>query len=668
MTNFTNRRIWTTASMLLFLGFGIAQAEVDHPLDALEEAEILGAAEAVLATGTVSDTAIFQSIEIREPSKDAVLGWEPGDPIPRAATVFVRDAKKSYRTIVDLTAGTVQPLVEIPASEGQLGLTINELLDFSYLFEDPAFLAALAARGIDDPNPGNVFVTPLTAGSFGLPEESRRIVKAQMYYSEGGSTHLYGKPIEGLQLIIDLDDQEIVELIDTGVLPLPDDVPNFDEATIDAKHGLRDELKPIRITQPEGTNFTIDGNVITWQKWKFHVRFERRSGTVISLATYDGRSVLYQGALSEVFVPYQDPDVNWYYRTYMDAGEFGFGVLASPLFAGLDVPENAVLLDGLISAAIPVPGLPVLPLLQENVIGVYERVTGNAEWRHFELFAPGGPVYEGRAEVELVVRMAAQVGNYDYIVDWIFTQSGRIRVGVSLTGIDIPKVVNSTTIDESGAAADTAHGTLFAPNLVATFHSHYFNFRLDLDVDGRDNRFVLGHLERQKTPGSSRKGVWVLKDELLATEEEGQVKHHGVWRVAHADKKNARGYATSYVLESHGDSHRLLERRDFRRARFLDKPIWVTAHHPDEIYASGDTPNQNPGAPGLPRYVDDNQAIVDTDIVLWHTLSVHHVTAAEDFPVLTREHATFELRPLNFFNYNPSIDLRRAPFEVEAQP
>ena len=49
------------------------------------------------------------------------------------------------------------------------------------------------------------------------------------------------------------------------------------------------------------------------------------------------------------------PDANWFYRTFMDVGEFGFGTLSSPLALGLDVPENAVLLDGLISAALPDP-------------------------------------------------------------------------------------------------------------------------------------------------------------------------------------------------------------------------------------------------------------------------------------------------------------------------
>ncbi len=36
----------------------------------------------------------------------------------------------------------------IPRSEGQLGLTITEVVDFSFVFQDPAFLNALALRGL----------------------------------------------------------------------------------------------------------------------------------------------------------------------------------------------------------------------------------------------------------------------------------------------------------------------------------------------------------------------------------------------------------------------------------------------------------------------------------------------------------------------------------------
>jgi primary-amine oxidase len=658
-----------TLSFCLIALTSIFTSAAAHPMDPLDEGEIIGAAEILLNAGAAGPGAIFQSIDLREPSKEQVLAFPASGPLPRLATVHFRQHKESFRSIVNLTDGTHSTPVQIPIQEGQLGLTITEVFNFGFLFEDPQFLNALAARGLDTPEEvAQVFVTPLTAGSFGLPEEIHRIVRAQMYYVEGGLVNLYSRPIEGLQAVVDLDDQRVIEIIDTGVIPIPAENHNFDEATIDAQFGLRPALKPIRITQPEGANFTINGNFIEWQKWRFHLRFERRAGTVLSLVTYDGRSVLYQGSLAEIFVPYQDPDIHWFYRTYMDAGEFGLGMLASPLFPGLDLPENSVLLDAVIPAAIPDPSVPVVPLPLDNVIGVFERVTGNPAWRHFELFSQAGPQYEGRSEVELVVRMIAQVGNYDYILDWVFNQAGAIRVEVSLTGIDASKGVLSSTLSDPTAEEDTAHGVLVAPQLVATHHSHHFNFRLDLDIDGQQNSFALGELKVLTNLKSPRKSVWAPEETILNSEREGAINHGDFWRVLNPTKKNARGYNTSYLLEAHGHGEALLKKHDYARAAFIENSLWITAFNPDEHYASGDTPNQNPGTPGLPEYIANDESIRNTDIVLWPTVSFHHLTTAEDFPVLPREHSSFELKPANFFDRNPALDLRRAPFEVAPQP
>lgn len=46
------------------------------------------------------------------------------------------------------------------------------------------------------------------------------------------------------------------------------------------------------------------------------------------------------------------------------------------------------------------------------------------------------------------------------------------------------------------------------------------------------------------------------------------------------------------------------------------------------------------------------------------SVGFHEVPHAEDWPVLSREHLSFELKPSNFFDRNPALDLRRAPFEV----
>lgn len=251
-------------------GFGIAAA---HPLDPLTADEIVGAASVLLSGGAAQPGAIFQSVELREPPKAAVLGGGSGD---RQATVFWRQNKQSFKSTVNLRAGSFTRPQLIPRAQGQLGLTITEVVDFSFAFQDPAFLQALALVGIGTP-------------------------------------------------------QQLQQVLDSGVVPVPTATHEFDEASVGALVGLRPPLKPLRVTQPDGTNFRIDGNFVEWQKWRFHVRFERRAGPVVSLATYGGRSVLYQGSMAEIFVPYQDPGANWYYRAYMDEGEFGFGLLASPL-------------------------------------------------------------------------------------------------------------------------------------------------------------------------------------------------------------------------------------------------------------------------------------------------------------------------------------------------
>lgn len=46
-----------------------------------------------------------------------------------------------------------------------------------------------------------------------------------------------------------------------------------------------------------------------------------------------------------------------------------------------------------------------------------------------------GQIREVRPKVTLVVRMAASVANYDYIVDWEFQTDGLIRVKVSAASI-----------------------------------------------------------------------------------------------------------------------------------------------------------------------------------------------------------------------------------------
>ena len=123
--------------------------------------------------------------------------------------------------------------------------------------------------------------------------------------------------------------------------------------------------------------------MVTWQRWQFHFRIDPRLGPVVSLVHYDDkgtlRSILYQGSLSELFVPYMDPEVGWYFRTYMDIGEYGVGKLAAPLEPGFDCPTNAVFFNAVFADDWGDP------YTHERAACLFERYAGNVAWRHYEV-------------------------------------------------------------------------------------------------------------------------------------------------------------------------------------------------------------------------------------------------------------------------------------------
>lgn len=111
-----------------------------------------------------------------------------------------------------------------------------------------------------------------------------------MYYRPHVDDLQYTYPLDFCP-IYNIETQEIVHIdIPETRRPLNTAPPtNYDAETIKAEVGLRDDLKPINTSQPEGVSFRMDGRTIEWQKWSMHVGFNYREGIVLSNVSFNDR-------------------------------------------------------------------------------------------------------------------------------------------------------------------------------------------------------------------------------------------------------------------------------------------------------------------------------------------------------------------------------------------
>ena len=230
-----------------------------------------------------------------------------------------------------------------------------------------------------------------------------------------GVYHSWGRTIAGLTIEVDLGEKKILQVFDDGVLPFPGGPVNFEEAPEVTRPGT----KPGFISQPAGPSFEIKDGEVSWQNWRFRFRLDSRNGVILDLVRVADagnlRSVMYEGMISELFVPYMDETRNWSTRVFIDNGEFFPGGTLQTMREGVDCPSNGVYFDGISTNE---KGFPVLHPRQACL---FEKFDGDIAWRH------GDDVgVWGRPTRSLVLRSAALIGNYDYIFDWIFSQDGNI--------------------------------------------------------------------------------------------------------------------------------------------------------------------------------------------------------------------------------------------------
>jgi len=636
-------RAWIAPIALMAVG----TPAIAHPLDGLT-ADELTRAVTILRTEKRLTAGKVASISLEEPAKAEVLRWTPAVRLPRRASVVILQNTRTYAATVDLDRGTVDRWAEVPGK--QPSFLLGEIFGaVEIVKKDAGWRAAMAKRGYTTFD--TIICNPLAVGYVAVPAERKlRLMNVPCFDGKGARNNTFARPIEGLMAVVDLGEKRVVRLVDLDTLPVPATTPQHDYAS---QSIYRKPLKPVELATPAGDNVAIDGDMVRWDNWSFHVRIDRRVGPVLSLVSYDDhgtkRPIAYQMSPSEMFVPFMDRTPTWSFKSYLDAGEYGLGLLASPLAPGRDCPRSARFEDATFTDD------DGKPLRISRALCIFERNMGDPGWRHTDPFTSDE---ESRPDVQLVVRSIAVIGNYDYILDFVFTQAGEIEIRVGATGIDAVKGVRAQTMSDATAAAETAAGTLVAPGLVGINHDHYVNFRLDLDIDGTANAAEVIRFEPVRiadNPG--RTSIWQATSVKQHTA--GPVDaHDGFLTVASTRADGPLGHSPSYELLGGHTATSLLSPDDpvQARAMFSSESTWLTNYDPDQKYAGGNWPNQSGPNEGLPAYAAASPRL-GGDLVIWQTVGFRHVTRTEDWPIMPTLWHSFRLRPRNFFDRNPAMDV-----------
>ncbi|BBH03768.1 Copper amine oxidase family protein [Prunus dulcis] len=357
-----------------------------HPLDPLSAAEISVAVATVRAAGAtpeVRDSMRFVEVVLLEPDKH-VVGL--------ADAYFFPPFQPS---LLPRTKGG--PIIPTKLPQGELGLLCTtkslmrqahgllscqkcmqpledavEYAECEAVVKDfPPFREAMKKRGIEDMD--LVMVDAWCVGYHSDADApSQRLAKPLIFCrteSDCPMENGYARPVEGIYVLVDMQNMVVVEFEDRKLVPLPPADPLRNYTPGETRGGVdRSDVKPLQILQPEGPSFRVNGYFVEWQKWNFRIGFTPREGLVIySVAYVDGsrgrRPVAHRLSFVEMVVPYGDPNDPHYRKNAFDAGEDGLGKNAHSLKK-----------DGKIEAEVKLTGILSLGALQPGEVRKYGTV------------------------------------------------------------------------------------------------------------------------------------------------------------------------------------------------------------------------------------------------------------------------------------------------------
>ncbi|PNS19643.1 Copper amine oxidase 1 [Sphaceloma murrayae] len=647
-----------------------------HPLSSLTEAETLTARDVLLSLHQ-HEVLIFREIFLQEPSKDVVVEYLEAEhsgeeaaalsPPPRLARcqydVVGGDKIPVYQESVIDVSTKKRVDHEIIGTDHHAALTIDEFdILVKVCEESPDFQAAIAEFKL--PEGFEVVVEPWPYGGLEDTEEESRyfqgLIFGQDTRTKNPDANFYAYPLP-LIPVMDIHQRKIIRIDRLATGGKGDSLTGQTHSEKILDHcapaeyvpellpgGARPDLKKLDVLQPDGPSFSVtDDSLVEWQKWRFRVSFNPREGAVIHDVHYDKRSVFHRLSISEMTVPYADARPVFVRKQAFDFGDGGAGNYANNLALGCDCLGVIKYFDGY---TVESDGS---VKKQPNVICLHEQDNG-IEWKHTN-WRTGRAVVARRRE--LVVQFIITLANYEYIFAYKFDLSGGIDIETRATGI-----VSCVNID---ADKTSDYGNVVNPGVLAQNHQHIFAVRIDPAIEGHKNTVVQEESHRVKmNPETNPKGnYYEVRQTKIDKSSWADIapQYNRVFKIINESTKNKiSGKPMGYKIIPPATQLLLADPDSLQsqRATFAQHHLWVTKYKDNELYAGGRfTMQSRTERGGVGDAVARNDDVRDEDVVVWSVFGLTHNPRVEDWPVMPVEIHQIHLRPADFFEANPSIDV-----------
>lgn len=631
-----------------------------HPFDSVLDSEVRLASKLVKDAHPASHNVHFNQIDRVDPPKQDMIKYLeaeraglPLPQIPRVLYVYYQTNTSTFnKALVNVTNRHIITKQQLP--EGVVGPFLpDDVMDWEeHCMSHPKVLEQIEKLQL--PKGYKVRTDPWIYATDD-PNEKRPLVQFFMYVLANGghmeSNH-YSLPLKFSPVFeshskkfVRIDylpggfDETITPTGPWQVVPGVEYHPELNGETV-----MR-EPKPLLISQPEGASFTCEGSKIKWLGWEFRVATTVREGFAIYDGWFKGRQVFYRISLSEMTVPYGDPRAPYHRKQAFDLGDCGFGANGNVLKLGCDCLGVIKYMDGM---TINPAGE---PRTLANTVCLHEQDAGIL-YKHVNYRTEEAVVARKR---EFVVQTIATVANYEYILNFKFTNDGIVDIEVRATGI-----LSTMPIDEN---ISVPWGTTVGPNVMAAYHQHILSFRIDPAIDGHKNSVLYEDVEKMPRSKLNPFGIgFVTKKTFM--EKAGYIEQspftNRTYKIVNENKLNpiTKG-PVGYKVQMPAKQMLLADEDSFnsKRATFATQQLWVTKYHDDQLFLAGEFTNQSQKDTGLGEWVKDQEPVRNEDVVVWATMGFTHIPRVEDFPVMPVETHNIHLVPANFFDRNPGLDL-----------